>query len=238
MKKIYLTLAIICITLASAAQQDIVVDPNVSLRPLSGEFNAIKVSNGIDVYLSQSNNMAIAVSAVDEISKAGIKTSIVNGTLVIFYDGDKSWIKKDRKLKVYVSFEDLKSIYISGACDVFVIGNLTVTSLDIQMSGACEFKGIIKVNSLKLKLSGASDVKISGTANMVNIESTGASDVKGYDLVADYCNADISGASDLHITINKELIARASGASTIKYKGYAVVKEMHSGGSSSITKVN
>lgn len=238
MKKIYLTLVVTCITLVSMAQPDVVVDPHVSVRSISGEFNAIKVSNGIDVYLSQSDHVAIAVSAVDERSKAGIRTGIENGTLIISYDGDKNWLRKNRKLKVYISFKALKSIQVSGACDVFVIGNVAVTTLEIQMSGACEFKGIIKVNSLKLKLSGASDVKVSGTANTVDIESTGASDVEGYGLVTDYCNADISGASDVRITINKELTARASGASDIKYKGNAAVKEMHSGGSSSITKVN
>lgn len=238
MKILYLFIVTIFMALGSAAQVDVVVDPNVSLRTLIGEFNTLKVSNGIDVYLSQSDNTAIAVSAADEKHKAGIKTVIENGTLHISYDGEKGWNKKDRNLKVYVSFEDLKKIYATGASDVFVIGSITVTALDIQMTGACDFKGLVKVNSLKLKLSGASDVKISGTANNVDIECSGASDVKGFDFITDYCTANISGASDVNITVNKELKAHASGASDIKYKGNAVVVEKQSGGATSITKVN
>lgn len=238
MKKYCLLFAVILISLNSRAQQDIVVDPNASIRIVSGDFNAIKVSDGIDVYLSQSDVAAIAVSAADEKLKAGIKTRVESGTLLISFEGDKGWIKKDRNLKVYVSFEDLKKIYAGGACDVFVLGSLTVTTLELQMTGACDFTGTVKVSSLKLKLSGASDVKISGTANTVEIVSTGASDVKGYDFITDYCDANISGASDVKITVNRELKAHASGASDIRYKGNPIIKELHASGASSIAKVN
>ena len=98
--------------------------------------------------------------------------------------------------------------------------------------------GNVKVNTLDINLSGASDAKISGTAITVNIKSSGASDVKDFDLVTDFCNANISGASDVHITVNTELTASASGASDIKYKGNGVIKEKHSSGASSIMKEN
>ena len=104
------------------------------------------------------------------------------------------------------------------------------------MSGASDFKGAVKVNSLKLDLSGASDATISGVATSVTIESTGASDVKGYNLETEVCNARASGASDINITVNKELSASASGASDISYKGTGVIKDQHSSGASSIGK--
>ena len=235
MKQIFLVLAVMFFSTASQAQNDIVVDANASERTVSGNFNAIKVSGGIDLFLSQSDNAGLAVSAAGENLKEGIKTVIENNTLKIFYEGDKGW-KKNRKLRAYVSFTDLKRVEASGSCDVIIAGSLTTATLELQMSGACDFKGMVKVNLLKITLSGASDVNISGTANTVDIESTGASDVKGYGLIADICNANVSGASDVNITVNKELAAHASGASDIKYKGSAVIKEMHSSGASSISK--
>jgi Putative auto-transporter adhesin, head GIN domain len=238
MKKIFLVLAIVCAVFAANAQNEIVVDANASVRNVTGQFDAIKVSGGIDLYLSQSDNIAVAVSAANEDYKAGIKTVVEDGTLKIFYEGDKGWIKKDRKLRVYVSFSDLKKIEASGACDVVVSGSITSASLVLQMSGACDFNGMVKVTTMDINLSGASDAKISGTANTVNIKSSGASDVKAFDLVTDICNAKVSGASDVSITINNELIASATGASDIKYKGNAVIKEKHSSGASSISKEN
>jgi Putative auto-transporter adhesin, head GIN domain len=104
------------------------------------------------------------------------------------------------------------------------------------MSGASDFKGTVNITDLKMELSGASDVKIGGTAASVKIESSGASDVKGFDLVTDFCTAKASGASDINITVNKELTAHASGASDISYKGDAVIKDTHSSGASSVSK--
>ena len=236
MKKIIAFLCIFIAVHVAQAQNEIVVDPNASVRTVNGDFNAIKISGGIDLYLSQSDNIAIAVSAAEEKFAAGIKTTIEDGVLKIYYDGDKGWKSKDRKLRVYVSFKTLEKINATGACDVVVQGSIAVNSLALQLSGACDFKGMVKVNTLKLDLSGASDVKISGTANTVDIESSGASDVKGYDLVTDFCNAKASGASDINITVNKELNANASGASDIFYKGSGLIKDMHTSGASTVER--
>ncbi|MEO6542204.1 MAG: head GIN domain-containing protein [Ferruginibacter sp.] len=238
MKKFFLAWVVICIAIAARAQNDIVVDPNASVRSLSGSFNTIKISGGIDLYLSQSDNVAVAVSAASENFKEGIKTVIEEGTLRIFYKGDKSWKRKDRKLRVYVSFTVLKKIDASGACDIVVVGSLTADALELDMSGACDFTGVVKLKTLSLNLSGASDVKISGTANAVDIISSGASDVKGYDLVTNNCNVNVSGASDINITVNTELNAMASGASNVYFKGAALIREMNSSGSSNISRKN
>lgn len=236
MKKIFLVLAVIFFASATRAQNEIVVDPNASVRTVNGNFNAIKISGGMDLYLSQSANEAIAVSASEERFKEGIKTNIENNVLNIYYDGEKKWNSQKKKLRVYVSFKNLEKLNAAGACDIVVSGSIAVPALSMQLSGACDFKGGVKVNTLKLNLSGASDVRISGTANTVDIESSGASDIKGYELATDYCNAKATGASDINITVNKELNASAGGASKISFKGTGLIKEIQNSGSSKISR--
>jgi hypothetical protein len=235
MKKIVL-LFIAFITAGIVKAQELVVDPNASQRTISGSFTKIKVSGGIDLFLSQSDNEAVAVSASEDRFKDDIKTVVENGTLRIYYEWEKNMTFRNRKLKAYVSFKTLEALNVSGACDVLVQGTINSESLGMVLSGASDFKGAVKVNKLTIDLSGASDIRISGTANTVDIESSGASDVKGYDLVTDYCNAKATGASDINITVNKELNAHAGGASDISYKGTALIRDMHSSGSSSISK--
>jgi Putative auto-transporter adhesin, head GIN domain len=238
MKKFLLIIMTVCSLLTAIAQKDIVVDPNASVRTVEGQFDAIKISGGIDLFLSQSENIAIAVSAVSENFKDGIKTVIEDGTLRIFYKGETGWNKKKSKLRVYVSFKDIQKIEASGACDVVVAGTINTATLYMVMSGACDFTGKLKADVLKLNLSGASDVKLSGTAGTVVIESTGASDVKAYGLVTEICKVKASGASDVFITVNSELHAAASGASDISYKGNPQIKEQQSSGASSIINKN
>jgi len=237
MKRFLLFLFIILSAASLQAQNYVVVDPNAELRTLEGSFSSIKVSGGIDIYLSQSDNEAIAVSAIEERFRQEIKTRVENGVLRISYEGDKLFGgMRNKKLKAYISFKSISRIEASGACDVRVSGKIDVASLDLILSGASDFKGAVKVNDLVMNLSGSSDVKISGTANSVKIESSGSSDVNGYDLVTDLCTASASGASDINITVNRELNASASGSSYIFYKGAGVVKEVHSSGSSSIAR--
>ena len=236
MKKIFVSILLTSTVFFASAQKDIINDPDAEARAISGSFSSIKISGGIDLYLSEGDE-AVAVSASEEKYKNAIKTEITNGLLRIYFDGDKGWNNwKNRHLRVYVSFKNLDKVEASGACDVKVSGVITVPSLYLNLSGACDFKGAVQVTDLKLNLSGASDVTIKGTAQKVTIESTGASDVKGYELTADYCSAKASGASDINITVNKELTANASGASDINYKGNAVIKEQHSSGASSVEK--
>ena len=235
MKKIILAVLFAGAALFGQAQNTLVVDPNATVREVKAEFKAIKVSGGIDLYLSQSDNVAIAVSAAEERYKEFIHTDVEDGTLKIYYEGERfNW--KNKRLKVYVSFKTLEKLNASGASDVVVTGTIESASLDMQLSGASDFKGAVKVDKLKMNLSGASNVRISGTARTVDIESSGASDVKGYELVTDYCNATASGASDINITVNKELNAHASGASDINFKGEGLIRDMHASGASSVTR--
>lgn len=238
MKKFISTSIMVFSLFLAIAQRDIINDPDVEVRNINGSFSSIKISGGIDLFLSQDDKEAVAVSSNDTKTKEAIKTVVENGTLRIYYDGDnKGWGNwKNRKMRVYVSFKNLEKLNASGACDVQVSGAITGNSFEMDMSGASDFKGSVKLSSLKIELSGASDIKIAGSATTVTINSSGASDVKGYDLVTEICTAKASGASDINITVNKELNAHASGASDIYYKGEGVIKESHTGGASTIAK--
>jgi hypothetical protein len=223
--------------LTASAQKQFVVDPDAVLREVSGTFTSIKVSSGIKVYLSQSENAAIAVSASQEKYRDDIVTEISNNELHISYPGERIHNSDYKKMTVYVSFKNLTELHVSGASDIFIAGTLDVPQLSIHMSGASGLKGTVKINELNIKLSGASDVKLAGNVHDLNIESSGASDVKSYDLMVQNANIKVSGASDVNISVAGELSANASGASNVHYKGLAELKVKQSSGASSIVRV-
>ena len=233
MKKLFVIM-VFSFSLASLNAQQI-NDPNAEVRKVSG-FHAIKVSNAIDLYLSQSSDEAVAVSAVKDEYRDRIKTSVENGVLKIWYDESGGWRSGNRKLKAYVSFKTLDNLDASGASDVVVAGTIKGNDLVIHMGGASDFKGKLEVNSLDLRLNGASDADITGRVVNLKVDANGASDLKGYDLETDNCTAEASGASDIKITVNKELSAKASGASGVYYKGSGVIRDIKTSGASSISK--
>ena len=237
MKK-FLVLLVTAGCIMGAQAQKTINDPNAETRSASG-FHAIKVSSAIDLYLSQGDAEAVAVSASETKYRDRIKTQVENGVLKIWFENDgdwKMWNTGNKKLKAYVSFKTLDKLVASGACDVLVDGTIKTSSLDINLSGASDFKGAVDANTLNVDQSGASDMTITGRAATLKIQVSGASDFKGFDLATENCNARANGASDIKITVNKELNARASGASSIKYRGSGVIKELNTSGASSINK--
>jgi hypothetical protein len=161
----------------------------------------------------------------------------VDGILRISYNSNGSWGSGNKKLRAYISVKQLDKLTVSGSCDVFIKGTLKSDELLISQSGASDLKGSsFDVQRLTISLSGASDMTIGGKAARLKVEASGASDFKGYDLTAEFCDADASGASDIHITVNKELNVKASGASDVKYKGDALIRDMKTSGASGVSR--
>lgn len=237
-KAIALFSALILFFTASIAQK-VVKDANAVARNAKG-FHAIEISNGIDLYLTQGNEEAIAVSAAKEEDRGKIVTKVEDGVLKIYYERSSgnwgiNW--GNRKMKAYVSAKTIDKLSASGGADVYVEGELKSEKISASLSGGSDFKGKVNVQELTLFASGGSDAAISGHAGRIKIHASGGSDIHGYDLVSDYCSVESSGGSDVYITANKEISANASGGSDVHYKGSATATSSKSGGAS-IKKVS
>lgn len=231
-----LSVMIISGLLVKSQEKVIINDPNAQVRNVSG-FNEISVSGGIDLYLSADDKETVVVSANDNRYRDRIITRVVNNRLEIYFD-NKGYVRwpDNMKMKAYVSFRSLQKLKASGSSDVFVNGIIKSDKLELSLSGSSDFKGAVQVNDMVLNQSGSSDSRISGSAGSIKIDVSGASDVKAYEMVVDDCELEASGASDIQITVNKTLSARASGASDINYKGSGVIKVVKSSGASSVSK--
>ena len=233
MKNIQLVLIGLFCSMGIYAQE--VNDMNAEKRE-AGNFHGIHLSSAFDVYLSQGSEEAVAVSASETKFRDRIKVSVKDGILYIDYDSEGKWGSGNHKLKAYISFKQIDKLTVSGACDVIASGTVKSEKLDVHLSGASDLKIKLDVSKLSVDLNGASDMSVSGTAAQLDVEASGASDFKGFDLATDICNARASGASDVKITVNKELSAQATGASDVRYKGSGVIKDLKSSGSSSVSK--
>jgi len=221
----------------SLSAQTVINDKNAEVRNVT-DFTGIKVSGGIDVYLSQSNEYALAVSASEDKYRDEIKTEVINGVLNISYNGGAFRFSSNRKLRAYISFKTLESLEASGACGILINGSFKVNTFKIKLTGASDIKGNVTIDNFIIDLSGASTVKVNGNVQNLKINASGASDVKNYDLITDNCEATLSGASDVRITINKSISAKASGASSLYYKGNPERKDIETSGASNISQRN
>lgn len=237
MKKALLACFALFTAFVAFTQDDKVInDANAQKRTASG-FHAIRAEDGIDLYITQGAEEALAVSANDPKYRDRIKTEVKNGVLRIYFDEDGfNFSFRNRRLRAYVSVKTLDAIDASGGADVFMKEGVTSTNFRLGLSGGGDFYGKITATSLTIDASGGSDVHIEGKVTDLNMEASGGSDFNGYNLITDNAKINVSGGSDAQLTVNKELIANASGGSDVAYKGTGTVRNVSASGGSSVTK--
>ncbi|WP_165871562.1 head GIN domain-containing protein [Flaviaesturariibacter flavus] len=237
MKKL-LAFAFLLLGAGSLQAQKTINDDNARVRSVPA-FRGIRVSSGIDLYLS-TGEPAVAVSARESEFRDRIRTEVENGVLKIWYDTrdlkNMVW-GNSKNLRAYVSAREIEQLGASGGSDVFIDGTLSAPTLKVDLSGGSDFKGRVAISGkLECHANGGSDVIISGTAGDLEVHAAGGSDFKGRELVAETMRAEASGGSDIDATVNREVRASASGGSDVYYRGNASLVESNKSGGSDIKK--
>jgi len=236
MKYLFIFLFII-ISFPVFSQETIINDANATVRDVTS-FSGIKVSGGIDVYLSQGDDYSLAVSASEEKYRDNIKTEVKNGVLVISYNERFGRNYGNKKLRAYISFKTLESLEGSGASGIIINGTLASTNIRVKLSGASSIKGSVKISNFSLDLNGASTASLNGGVQNLKLDASGASDSKNYNMEVENCVAKLSGASDIRLTVTSSLVVSASGASTLYYQGNPGKKDVATSGASSVSQRN
>jgi hypothetical protein len=181
-------------------------------------FHAIKVSGGIDVELSQGNELKLQVEA-DENLLSLIRTEVKDGVLNIYHDAN---IQNAKTMKIHLTFKQLDAIAASGGCDIESKHKLSFTTLKMDISGGCDIELACKADNLVCKQSGGCDVKFSGEAQKGTFNVSGGCDVKASEMHLKNCTIDASGGSDVSVYVTGDLTVKATGASDVNYYGNPV----------------
>jgi len=238
MKQAFVFIIGLFISLSVSAQKQ-VDDANAEIRNVSG-FHAIKVSNGITVYLTQSNTEAVAVSANETEYRNRIRTVVENGVLKIYFDNEDWKVWKNfgnKKLRAYVSVKNLDRIGISSGASIKVEGVVKTNKLSIDASSGATLNGTIEADDMSVDLSSGSVVTVSGAVSgKLKVDGSSGSTFRGYDLKAENCDADMSSGAGMQVTVIKELSADASSGGYIHYKGSGLIRDVHTSSGGSVSR--
>jgi Putative auto-transporter adhesin, head GIN domain len=232
-----LTVSMLAGVLAFAQDQKVINDPNAQKRPV-GDFHAIRIGGGIELYLSQGGEEAVAVSASDPEVRDRIVTEVTDGVLHIHLDDNWhwNWNRENLKLRAYVSCKVLDELKASGGTVVNIDQTIKSERLNVHLSGGGRIRGNFEAGEMTVGISGGGDLYIGGTAGHLDVHVSGGGDFHGYDLAVDSCQARVSGGGDVFVTVNKTLDAAVHGGGDIRYKGNGSVQESHTAGGGSISK--
>lgn len=238
MKKIILAISGLFVLSAAVAQNKTVNDANAQVRAVSA-FHAIKVSTGIHLYLTQSNEEKVAVSADNTEHRERIRTEVVNGVLKIYYDNWHHWFSNDdwnKNLRAYVSCKTLDALNASSGAHVEIDGSIHSNTLDLDFSSGAWFKGSVSVSDLKIDEGSGAHSVISGSANDTKAHASSGSHLDASELVTSQCDADASSGGHIDVNVSKTLMASASSGGHISYRGDASIKNINTSSGGAVSK--
>jgi len=116
-------------------------------------FDGIKVSSGIDVFIKQGNSENLKVEADKNLHDV-IKTEVKNNILYIYSEEN---IRKARAKKVYVLYKNLELIKITSSGDLKGVNTLTTDDLDISLSSAGDLDLDVEAEQIYISISSSGD---------------------------------------------------------------------------------
>ena len=166
------------------------------------------------------------VIETDENIHEHILVEVKSGELII--SSENKMLNTD-DLIVTVYYETMTAVSLSGASTVKTSGTLKAGKFDLDISGAAEADMAVDVDEFELDLSGGGEVKLKGRADHLILELSGAAEVDAFDLASKTADIDISGASEVEMSVSDELNVDISGAGEVKYKGSPSINQDISG---------
>ncbi|GAA4025279.1 hypothetical protein GCM10022409_06560 [Hymenobacter glaciei] len=198
-------------------------------------FQAVEVSNGIELRLTPGTTQRVEASADDADQLARLKTEVSNGVLKISYDRELTesmGFKTTRHLRVDVMATSLTALHASSGAKAEVLGAFTTQKLDVQVSSGATLKANFSSTDMHAQVSSGGVATLAGSAQRLDVGASSGGVFKGSELMARACDASASSGGNLSVAVQETLTAHASSGGDIRYAGSPrVSKHTSSGGS-------
>lgn len=184
-------------------------------RKANDDFKGIKVSTGIDLYITQGNRNKITVEA-DENLHDIIITEVEDGVLKV-YSEKNIWKAKARK--VHVTVKELNLLKATSGSDVYSKGTIETDEISITSTSGADIRITVDAISVETKSTSGSDIKIAGKAINHASSATSGSSIDAYDLESKNVIAKATSGADINVYASEKLDASATSGGDIDFKG-------------------
>jgi len=192
-----------------------------------GNFNGIKVSSGIDLYVTMGTTEEVKIIANNDIID-DIITEVKDGTLKIYIKQSNNWFNWNNSgsRKAYVTVKELVLLEASAGSDIKSENTLKGEELEVSTSSGSDVTIDVYYKNLKVDTSSGSDATVTGKVKTFEASSSSGSDLHAKDLESKICKVNSSSGSDATVSVTDELYAKASSGSDVYYYGNPTIKNI------------
>ncbi|ARV16744.1 head GIN domain-containing protein [Polaribacter sp. SA4-12] len=198
------------------------------VRKTSNKFTGIKVSTGIDLYVTQGSKNKVTVEA-DENLQDIIITEVEDGILKV-YSEKSIWKAKARK--VHVTIKNLTLLKATSGSDVYGKGIIKTDEISITATSGADIRITVDATSVETSSTSGSDIRIAGTTINHASRATSGASIEAYELESKNVLVKVTSGADINIYASEKLDASANSGGDIDFKGNpkSVNKKSSSGG--------
>jgi hypothetical protein len=115
---------------------------------------------------------------------------------------------------------------------------LTSNDINVKVSDASGFIGVLEVNNLTATIKDASTINLTGHADSSIFTASDASCIKDYAFETRYLNIKLSDASSARLSVSEKMDVDVSDASALYYKGPGMINRLKVSDGSTIKKMD
>ncbi|HOY32734.1 MAG TPA: head GIN domain-containing protein [Bacteroidales bacterium] len=197
-----------------------------------GEFSKLEIEGFFKVILTQGETPKLSIEA-DENLIEYINVKVSNKKLKI---RSKKNIRGSKDISIYLTFNSLDQIMVSGYTSVSSAADLNFDKLNLELSGNCKLDMNLNCVGLNAEISGNSNAALSGAVLTANFDVSGASKVEAFELYIDDLKLNASGNASARVNIINKFDVNVSGAAGVEYQGTPEMKQETSG-TATVTKI-
>lgn len=183
------------------------------------DFDRLEMGSGFQIDVEQGNYFSISVRG----DRRNINDLIVEkqgSTLVIRYSNFR---ERRHDTFIEITMPELHALNFSGGSDSHVYDFHEVEEMDVNLSGGSMCQLDVEATNVSTVLSGGSFLSMRGSATTLAADVSGASALRAFHFPVEQADIQMSGASDVEVTVNQDLAIKATGASHLVYRGSPVV---------------
>ncbi len=180
-----------------------------------GEFKAIKVSRGMNVYISQGPQTNVRVEA-DENLLPVIETELEGNVLKISADRN---IRHAKSKKVFITTPGLDRITASAGSNVYTETTLQSEELEVSASAGSNIKLEVNARSIHASASAGSNIRLGGKSKSLVARASSGSNIKAEDLSTADSEASVSSGANIWVSVKNKLKGSASSGGNVFYYG-------------------
>ncbi|HVF81147.1 MAG TPA: head GIN domain-containing protein [Flavisolibacter sp.] len=188
-------------------------------------FNALKASGVYELNLSQGNKEGVKIEADENLQQYFTVRNEGSKLVIDMKELKNKNLKLKNKMKVFVTFKDLKGLELNMVGSVHATSPLSFADLDIENSSVGHVDLDLSATTLNLKNNSVGKVKLSGKAQNAQVTNNGVGNLDAGTFVVQTMNIDNSGVGGAEVNASKELKVKDTMLGRVKNRGNAPVKK-------------